>query len=302
MSYAIIVPTLNAGKMWPEWIRAVAACNVSPEDVYVIDSGSCDETVELALAQGFHVKQIEAESFNHGGTRLRAVTDAEGYELVIFLTQDAILYNSGSIANILAPFSDEHVAAVCGRQLPVVHATHIEAHARLFNYVTHSYTRTISDKQKYGLKSAFLSNSFAAYRVSVLSDVGGFPKNVIFGEDMYVAAKMLDAGYGVAYAADACVYHSHSYSLLQEMRRYFDMGVFHAREPWIIKMLGSAEGEGVRFMISEYKYLLDNAFWLIPEGVLRTVLRYSGFRLGLIERWLPVGLKIRMAMNKVFFK
>ena len=80
---------------------------------------------------------------------------------------------------------------------------------------------------------AFISNSFAAYRVSVLKEVGGFPDDVIFGEDMFVATKMLKAGYKIAYAAGACVYHSHDYSLWQEMKRYFDMGVFHAREPWI---------------------------------------------------------------------
>jgi len=116
-----------------------------------------------------------------------------------------------------------------------------------------------------------------------------------------VAAKMLNAGYKIAYAADACVYHSHNYSLIQEMKRYFDMGVFHAREPWIRKELGGAEGEGVKFVISEFRYLLKNAFWRIPEGILRTLLRYTGFRLGLMEKKLPIWLRKRLAMNHGYF-
>ena len=113
---------------------------------------------------------------------------------------------------------------------------------------------------------------------------------------------MLKAGYKIAYAADACVYHSHDYSLLQEMRRYFDMGVFHANDSWIRRDLGGVEGEGVRFVVSEFKYLLKNAFWRIPESLLRTLLRYTGFRLGLMEKKLPFWLKRRLVMNYGYFE
>jgi rhamnosyltransferase len=113
---------------------------------------------------------------------------------------------------------------------------------------------------------------------------------------------LLKSGCKVAYAADACVYHSHDYSLWQEFERYFDMGVFHAREPWIRREFGGAEGEGLKFVISELKYLLNNAFWRIPEGMFRTLIRYTGFRLGLMEKWLPLWLKMRLAMNKGYFK
>lgn len=222
--------------------------------------------------------------------------------LLFFLTQDAILKESNSIEMILRPFHEDKVAAVCGRQLPRKWAKLIEAHARLYNYPLESSIKTFLDIKKFGLKTAFISNSFAAYRVSALNQIGGFPKDVIFGEDMYVATKLLKAGYKIAYSAEACVYHSHGYSLWQDMKRYFDMGVFHAREPWIRQELGGAEGEGVKFVISEFKYLLKHAFWRIPEGVLRTLLRYTGFRLGLFENHLPLWLKRRLAMNKGYFK
>ena len=117
-----------------------------------------------------------------------------------------------------------------------------------------------------------------------------------------MATKLLMANHEIAYAADACVYHSHRYSLWQEMKRYFDMGVFHAREPWIRKDLGGAEGEGIKFVVSEFKYLLKRAFWRIPEGMLRTLFRYAGFRLGLMEKRLPLWLKRLIAMNKGYFK
>ena len=303
MKYRVtaIVPTYNAGSNFSKFMEVL--CNqVSQLNILVVDSSSDDETLSIAHQYGVKIIGICRKTFSHGGTRQMAVDSLKEVDIVVFLTQDAILANSDSFNKILGHFTDNEVAAVCGRQLPRVQASVIESHARIYNYSPKSFTREISDANKFGLKTAFISNSFAAYRVSALKEVGGFPEDVIFGEDMYVAAKMLNAGYKIAYAADACVYHSHDYSLWQEMCRYFDMGVFHAREPWIRRDLGGAEGEGLKFVVSELKYLLKHAFWRIPESLLRTLFRYTGFRLGLIEKKLPPYLKKRFAMNKGYFE
>lgn len=302
MKFGLIVPTLNAGNEWLNWLDAFNAQTCKPNKLLIIDSCSSDKTISLAKDYGFAVEVIKRREFNHGGTRQYGVACLGDVDAVVFLTQDAILAGANSLYNILEPFHDERVAAVCGRQLPRSQATPIEAHARLYNYSSETFSRSINDAKKYGLKTAFISNSFAAYRVAALNEVGGFPEDVIFGEDMYVATKFLMANYEIAYAADACVYHSHDYSLWQEMKRYFDMGVFHTRELWIRKELGGAEGEGVKFVASEFMYLLRNAFWQVPEGLLRTLIRYTGFRLGLVEKRLPRWLKRRLAMNKGYFK
>ena len=297
----LVCPTLNPGKMFEVWLDAVTCQKEKPAALLIIDSSSNDGSVEKAKQAEFEVVIIPREEFSHGGTRQWAIDNKLECEYIIFLTQDAIL-DDGALLAVLSAFDDSKVGAICGRQLPHHNATCIEAHSRLYNYPEVSRTSTIQDTERLGLKVAFLSNSFAAYRRDALQSVGGFPDNVIFGEDMYVATKMLMAGHKIAYAADACVYHSHDYSLWQEMKRYFDMGVFHAREPWIRQELGSAEGEGIKFVLSELKYLMKHAFWRIPEAFLRTILRYTGFRLGLLEKRIPLKLKRLFAMNKGFFK
>lgn len=302
MSFAIIVPTLNAGDSWPSWIGAVISQSLASDSVFVIDSGSVDDTVKLSREAGFNLQVLPPGTFNHGGTRKQAVLQNLGHDVVVFLTQDAVLANNDALKHMLAPFEDQSVAAVCGRQLPNRAAGVIEAHARLFNYPARSSVRSYADRQLYGMKTVFLSNSFAAYRVSALVEVGLFPEDGVFGEDMYVAAKLLIAGWKVAYSADACVYHSHNYTLIQEMQRYFDMGVFHAHEPWLLDEFGGAEKAGMRFVVSELKYLAKNAFWRIPEGLLRTFLRYAGYRLGLTEKHIPLFVKRALCMNKGYFK
>jgi rhamnosyltransferase len=301
MKFALIVPTLNAGTQWQHWLEAFNRQTIRPNQLLIIDSESNDDTVDAAKEYGFEVKIISRSEFDHGGTRQYGVSVLDHIDVCVFLTQDAILSDVDSLSNILKPFHNHQVAAVCGRQLPKKQATHIEAHARLYNYPATAFSRSIKDANIFGLKAAFLSNSFAAYRLSALSEIGGFPDNVIFGEDMYVATKLLLAGYMIAYASDACVYHSHAYTVLQEMNRYFDMGVFHAREPWIRRELGAAEGEGMKFMMSEIGYLFRHSFWRIPEGLLRTLVRYTGFRLGLLERYIPLKIKRKLSMNPAYF-
>ncbi|MDH5570763.1 MAG: glycosyltransferase family 2 protein, partial [Gammaproteobacteria bacterium] len=201
----LVCPTLNPGNLFEDWLKAFNNQKEKPAVALIIDSGSDDGSVDVAKKSGFIVNVIEREQFNHGGTRQKAVDDNVAFDYVIFLTQDAFLSDDQSLSAMLSAFDDPDVAAVCGRQLPRERAGPIEAHARLYSYPDTSNVRSIKDAKSLGIKAAFLSNSFAAYRTSTLKQVGGFPADVIFAEDMYVAAKLLMAGHKIAYAANARV-------------------------------------------------------------------------------------------------
>ena len=110
---------------------------------------------------------------------------------------------------------------------------------------------------------------------------------------------MLLSGWKIAYCADAEVYHSHDYTIMEEFRRYFDTGVFHSRESWLLAKFGSPEGEGARFVKSELQYLWHNAPWLIPSAIVRSLAKYAGYQLGKREQQLPVALKCRFGMHSL---
>lgn len=300
--YALIVPTLNPGCMWEKWTGLVNGEISKGIDVLVLDSESEDGTPQKALEAGFEVQKISRDKFDHGGTRQKGVEMYPEAEIFIFLTQDALLADSKALKELVKCFDDPSVGAAYGRQLPHENSEIIAAHARLFNYPAESRIKSLHDSKKLGIKTAFISNSFAAYRRKALKDVGGFPNNTILSEDTYVASKMLLKGWKIAYCAEAKVYHSHNYNFVQEFRRYFDIGVFHSRESWIREKFGHAEGEGLKFVVSEIKYIIEKKrIYLLLSVILRTMLKYIGYRLGMYERKIPNKIKKYFSMNKKFW-
>lgn len=110
----------------------------------------------------------------------------------------------------------------------------------------------MEDSRKLGLKTAFLSDSFAAYRISDLESIGGFP-DVEICEDMYAAGRLLLKGKKTAYVAEAVVSHSHEPDIKDIWRRYCAMGKFQRENPWLRENFGGAGEEGIRLL----KYQLE---------------------------------------------
>ncbi|EJM43523.1 glycosyl transferase [Pseudomonas sp. GM33] len=297
---ACIVPTYNGRDDLARLLDSLDKQSVQ-FDLYVVDSSSKDGTGDLARSREKNVATIPSSQFNHGGTRQMMVNQNSGYDVYVFMTQDAYLEDSTAIERLIAPFADEQVGAVCGRQLPHPNASPLAQHARLFNYPETSQVKSFGDAPVLGLKTAFMSNSFAAYRGRTLNAVGGFPEHVIFAEDMYVTAKMLLSGWKVAYAGDASCRHSHNYSLMEEFRRYFDMGVFHAREPWIRERFGGAGGEGLRYVKSELSFLGLSHIHFWSSAILRNACKLLAYKLGQKEHRLSIGLKKKLGMYKGYW-
>jgi rhamnosyltransferase len=286
LNIVLIVPTFNPKPRWHEWLDAYAAQTLKPVRAMVIDSYSTDDSVHLATEYGFEVITIKKEEFGHGKTRQYALSLMADADIVIYMTQDAILHEPCALEKLVAPFfKDASIGAVYGRQLPHIGADLLEAHARLFNYPAQSQIKSKADIPRLGIKTAFCSNSFAAYRVSTLQKIGGFPQHITFGEDMYVAAKMILADFKIMYAADALCRHSHHYSLKEEFKRAFEVGAFHAREAWLLEIFGKPEGEGGRYIVSEIKYVLNKNPVYLCYVFIKILAKLFGYKLGLLEHF-----------------
>jgi rhamnosyltransferase len=246
--------------------------------------------------------RISRSEFNHGGTRQSAVEYLNDCDIVVFLTQDAIPATRTTFEEIVRCFDDPDVAVAYGRQLPHEGATPIEAHARTFNYAPQTLKKDAASAKQLGSKVFFCSNSFAAYRRSILLKLGGFRRDLILGEDMEFAARAITAGYAIVYCATAQVYHSHNYNVVETFRRYFDIGVFDDTNSWMRERFGSHGGEGIRFIASEWRYLSVHARSQIPKAWLLTFVKLLGYRLGRLEWLFPARMKRKLSMQSSYWR
>jgi rhamnosyltransferase len=201
----------------------------------------------------------------------------------------------------MKPLNKKEIAASYGRQIPNKDAIPVEVFARLFNYPDKDFIKSSSDIHRLGIKTFFFPNVFAAVRRDAFEQVGRFPDNIIMNEDVILAAKLITKGFKIAYASTAQVIHSHNYSLLQQFNRYFDIGVALKSHSWVLS-LAQAEGEGIKYFMSEIKYLANQGHWhWIPYACADACVKMIGFRLGLIENKLPIKIKKRLSMHSSYW-
>ena len=256
MKISLIIPTLNAQDEIGALLDNLLMQTRVPDQIIVIDSASDDATVEEVTARPVvELIKINRSEFNHGLTRDMALKRSVG-DIVCFMTQDAVPANEFYVENLVAPLiSDNRIVASSGRQLPKADARRFEQLVRGFNYADESSVKTFDDVKRIGIKAYFATDVCSAYKRDLYLKLGGFCATDM-SEDMYLAAKAINAGYKVAYAADAEVYHSHNLSPKQQYVRNFTIGRFLERNKDLL-VCESEVGEGKRLASNVAKTLIS---------------------------------------------
>lgn len=298
----IIIPAYRPGKEFGALLTRLAEQEYPVNKILVINTerefwDSAWEKKPLV-----EVRHISKKDFDHGGTRRMAAKLSDS-DIMVFMTQDALPADKRLIGNLVRPLLEQKgVAAAYARQLPAKDCHFLEKYTRSFNYPETSSVKFKADVEKYGIKTYFCSNVCAAYDKAVYEELGGFVERAIFNEDMIYAGNLVQAGYGVAYAADARVIHSHNYSCMQQFHRNFDLGVSQAEHPEIFEGVPS-EGEGIRLVKKSAAYLLKKGrFWLLPGLAAQSGFKYAGYFLGKRYAKLPQKLILKCTMNPGYWK
>lgn len=253
---------------------------------------------DMTGVEVFHIKQ---EEFDHGGTR-RLGESLSNADILVYMTQDAVPADRQLIRQLIRPFQNSKVKASYARQLPTEDCRIIERYTRDFNYPEESFIKSKEDLPELGIKTFFCSNVCAAYDHVVYKELGGFPKRAIFNEDMIYAGHLIQAGYSIAYQAQAQVIHSHNYSGWQQFTRNFDLAVSQVQNPDVFEGVRS-ESEGIRLVSRTAAYLIHNGRWyLIFSLIYMSGCKYLGYRLGKIYKKLPFFLVEKCTMSKSFWK
>ncbi len=280
MKFSVIIPTLNAGAQLEVLLCRLEDQTVQPDEIIVVDSASEDDTLSIASAHPLvQVLSIQRSDFDHGGTRDMALRRCRG-EAVLFLTQDALPTDERYIERLTAPFADERVAAVGGRQIAYPDARPFERAVRAFNYPAADRVWDSGDIARLGVRAYLISDVCSAYRRSAYLAAGGFDHPIKTNEDMLMAQKLLRAGHRLAYSGSASVFHSHHFTLKQEYRRNRLIG-------WTMKhyedRFANAEemGEGVKLALAVVRTLVrEGHVWECVPFAFNCAARLLGNRAG----------------------
>ena len=246
------------------------------------------------------VKHLSKREFDHGRTRNQGVKLSRA-EVFLMMTQDAMPADEYLVERLLNSLRGEKVAVAYARQLPGRESSEAERYTRQFNYPDESRVKTKADLSELGIKTFFCSNVCAAYRRDIFDKLGGFVNRAIFNEDMLYAAKAVEAGFGIAYEAQAKVYHSHNYTYRQQFKRNFDLGVSQAEHPEVFAAYPS-ESEGVRLVKGTVAHLKEKGMRSkIPDVIIQSGFKYMGYLMGKRYRRLPGRLVVACSSNREYW-
>ena len=279
----------------------------SAEGAESMESETSAEEAETSLLLHLQKKykkielySVKKEDFDHGMTRRMAVEKSDA-DIFVMMTQDALPADRKLIEKLTAPLMGD-IAVSYARQLPRKNCRAIERFTRRFNYPEESLLKGKENLQVLGIKTYFCSDVCAAYRREIYEKLGGFVEKAIFNEDMHFAAKAVEAGYKIMYAAEARVLHSHNYSISQQFRRNFDLGVSQAEHPEVFKKVPS-EKEGGRMVKKTTEYLFTTGkVFLIPYFYLQCMGKYAGYFLGKHYKMLPAKTIKKCTANEAYWQ
>jgi rhamnosyltransferase len=302
----IIIPVYKPDGKFLTLIEKLGKQSVLPNRIIIMNTEQkyYDRLIYGTSFQKEHrdmvVKHLSRREFDHGRTRNRGVQYSDT-DFFIMMTQDAVPADEYLVERLLEQLGKENVAVAYARQLAAEDSSEIEKYTRNFNYPEQSKIKTKADLETLGIKTFFCSNVCAAYNRKIFDALGGFVKHTIFNEDMIYAARAVEAGYGIAYTAEARVVHSHDYSNRKQFQRNFDLGVSQAQHPEVFAAYPS-ESEGIRLVRQLIRHLRESGHRSqIPHVMMQSGARYIGYQLGRHYRALPDKMVVRMSNNREYW-
>jgi rhamnosyltransferase len=296
---SVILVVKDGGDDLRRCLDAIQRQRVGDEvETVVVDSGSQDDSVNIARAIGARVHEIGSSEFRHSATRNFGAERARG-DLLVFTSQDAYAERDDWLERLTSPLhEDESLAGVYGRQVPHLDATPPERFFLDFVYGAAPREQRIDNAETLSMRTTMFSNVNSAIRRELWKQFP-FADDVVFAEDQDWARRVLLAGAGIRYEPEAVVRHSHTYTIGTAFKRFFESGASAER--------GYLSGgrPASRVLLREAaRYARDELRWLsatgqrrwIPYTAVYELAKFAGLQLGAHHRRLPSWLKGRLSL------
>ncbi len=209
MKCTIVIRSYNEERHIGKLLYGISQQSLAPHEIIVVDSGSADNTREIANRMGARVIRIDKGEFTFGRA-LNVGCQAATGDILVFASAHVYPLHRGWLRQLVAPFENENVSVSYGRQL----AADINkfSERRIFQ----SWFPDTSISQQ---KSYFCNNANCAVRkVEWLRRP--YDERLTGLEDLAWAKQAQAEGRWVVYRADAEIVHVHNETWSQVRNRY----------------------------------------------------------------------------------
>lgn len=267
---SIVIRTYNEQRYLPLLLDRIRQQETGglPVEVVLVDSGSTDDTLQIAASFGCRILHIEKEVFSFGRSLNIGCAAAEG-RVLVFISGHCIPVETSWLRNLVAPVLDGRVAYAYGKQVAGGASRFAEKQI---------YAKYFPEHSLIPQEGFFCNNANAALSRDVWSR-HRFDEQLTGLEDMHLARTLTTAGMKIGYVAGAPVFHHHHESWAQVRHRFereaialqHIMPEIHMSLGDFVRYTFSAIAHDFRSAVRERK-LLTNA----KEIVLFRFMQFSG--------------------------
>ena len=200
MIISIIIRTYNEERYLNDLLNAIfnQTINDHKVEIIIVDSGSTDNTLDIASSFNCTIKKIEKVNFSFGRSLNLGCMTSNG-EILIFISGHCIPANEFWLQNLITPIIKNEVILTYGKQIGSSNTKFSELQ------IFEKYFPTESKIPQIGFfcnnaNAAILKSEWEKYR---------FDEDLTGLEDMYLAKKLYDSGLLLGYVSNAIVYHLH---------------------------------------------------------------------------------------------
>lgn len=211
MKVSIIIRTYNEQKHLGELLKSISIQNIEvmEQETIIVDSGSTDNTLDIAEQFGCRILHIRQEEFSYGRS-LNIGCDAATGNALVFISGHCMPTHSKWLLTLVEPLGKDDIVYTYGSQLG--DSTSKLSEQQIF-------AKYYPEQSKLPQDGFFCNNANAALLKSVWME-NYFDEKLTGLEDMHLAKRLVSQGYKIGYVAEAPVYHIHDESWSQVRRRF----------------------------------------------------------------------------------
>jgi GT2 family glycosyltransferase len=236
---SVIVPAYNAEATIQACVESLLELRYPRDrlELQIVDNCSRDGTVDALRGFGGRIAVLSERRRGAGAARNAGLATARG-EVVAFTDADCVV-DPDWLRQIVAPLDDRGVGVAGGTIRARGPANEVERYGEEI----HDHRRAIED-----LRPPYAVTMNWASRRELLRELGGFDERFRRGQDVELAYRAIEAGYELAFVADAVVYHRNEQTLTGLFSEGFTHGFHgvHVRKRHRDFLRGYGHGRGGR--------------------------------------------------------